>query len=469
MQAAQELSSPARCSALRVTGRPPASDPGVSELLARSEALRLTAQYPAAENAARSALDWARAHGQAEPEGEALEALGATALARHDGPTAEPFLFDAYEAAERAQNDELKARAATELARAIGELQNRREEAERWLRLASTAVDHVGDDDRLRTDLSIGRAFVESHHGQYAEATAEARAAVARIESKLPSNTILLALALNALGNAAYGAGDEAEAEQDYARSVDLYSRALGPDNPRVALGWANMGVVADLRARFEDSLRYARRALAIFETLGPDHPMIPMLMTDIGSDLDILGRYDEAGAALSRALSLAEANPAVEKDRLATIHGSLARLAIHQKRYDDALREAQTDIAIDADALGPDNPMSEEAFALLGRAYFEKGEARKAQPPLEHALALVAKDHPIWRADCAFLLAKVIWKLGSGRVRATQLAKQALDLYSAGPEHAADAQGGRTVAPPQSCPGVRVTRSDGISSAPAA
>jgi eukaryotic-like serine/threonine-protein kinase len=439
--ASQRLSPVADCSAARARGTSVGAakaDPAIVRALGRASALNAAGRYADAIQSAQEALDAARTSGQAgQPgqaslEAQALEMIGKTASQQGDGPRAERVLFDAFVAAEKSGDEVMAARAATESGFSIGYLQNRGEEAEKWFRLASVAIDRLGGDDRLEVQRLYAKSGVSWSAGRFKDSIDETRRALRLSEEKLPGASLERAYCLTGLGVSLMSQGNTEEARGFLEQALAIDEKELGPDHPNVEMDLFNLATLAHSEGRYDDARTIYERTITIGDEV-KDAPMLMLSHAGIAESLLRLGRYADADEHVARAMTIAETSRGIEieKSRIADLHSIRGRLARLEKRYDDARRELEEAIAIDAKALGKDNPDVSGAIVELARVDLAQGDAKRAIPLLERALVLIKDVGPSELAEPRLALAQALWQTGGDRKRATELAAQARELYA--------------------------------------
>jgi tetratricopeptide (TPR) repeat protein len=81
--------------------------------------------------------------------------------------------------------------------------------------------------------------------------------------------------ALDDLANSYKGSFAIDEAETLYKQSIEIRTRALGPDHPQTAYAIQNLAMIDDLRKRYEDAkIKYQQVLDIIAPTLGKAHPL---------------------------------------------------------------------------------------------------------------------------------------------------------------------------------------------------
>lgn len=88
----------------------------------------------------------------------------------------------------------------------------------------------------------------------------------------IDDTSMLLARALDGLGDLRRGEERWSDAERLYLEAAGLWEKYLGPEQPRLAITLHNLGVVHIGQGRYEEARANLGRALAILErALGPD------------------------------------------------------------------------------------------------------------------------------------------------------------------------------------------------------
>jgi tetratricopeptide (TPR) repeat protein/tRNA A-37 threonylcarbamoyl transferase component Bud32 len=333
--AAHGLGMLAQCAditALRARVPPPA-DPRLREKveavrrqLAEARTLLAAGKYPEGLARAQAAESVARDLGYPPLQAEVLETTGWLQHNAGDSAAAERTLREAVWIAEAERDDEVVARAATELSYLAGVELSEPGAAQQWSELAEAVVARLGGSDELTARLLTFR------------------------------------------GATLRRAGDKEKAVECLTRALALAEKALGPRHPLVAQAYDRLGAVLSDSGRYEEALALHRQALALNEAeLGPAHPHVATSLLHQGKALTALGKALEAIPPLERALAIRQArtpNPVA----LGAVRFALAR----------ALWEAQRDrpralsLATEAVQLFADAKRSrerDEVLAWLARA----------------------------------------------------------------------------------------------------
>ena len=302
----------------------------------------------------------ARGVGYAPLLAEVLNTSGHMNLYAADFETAARVLEDATWTAELCRHDEAAADAATCLVFVTGYAQSRFEAGELWSRHADTVLRRMGGHDVARGWLLNNRGAMRAAQGRLREAVDDMREAIAAKE------------------------------------------KALGPDDPDVALSLSNAAIYLDELGEIEPAAEYADRAVKIMKaTLGLDHPRAAIPLTNHAELLNRLGRHEEARDPARRALAIFE-------------------------------RES------DPEGLYVTYPLHALGLSYLARHRFEEAVA-----PLERAVRIreIKESVPARRAEVYFALARALAGAGHGRDRARALANRACDEYRQAPPTPATAR----------------------------
>jgi tetratricopeptide (TPR) repeat protein len=427
------------CSALAVgEGAGQLVDPAVAEALAQAQALRGTGQWDPAEEAAQSALREARSADHARAIAEALEELGEIALARQDAKLAEDRYVDVLAAAQRAELPSLVGHAELRLGWATGALQSRPVDAERWFRLAESAIDRLGDEaDPDRALLLTGRAYTRRHAGHSHEGAEDSRAAIRLLEERLPGDWRSLASARNVLGTSLDEIDETEEAERTLTLSLQGFEHGLGPLHPTIAAVLNNLGRVQMDLGKYEEARASEERGIAIGASSGVPGHVVARAWLQLSDALSRQGRFDEARAALERAFAVARSTPTTEPRFLAGLYGQQGCNERLEGRYDEALGHLQIALDMMDRSLGPHHPESVGPVCDIGLLYLARGQVPAALPRLEEALSLAEG-----RSDCVPLklgLAQALWQTGRDRPRARALVREEREYFRTHPARAGE------------------------------
>jgi eukaryotic-like serine/threonine-protein kinase len=228
--------------------------------------------------------------------------------------------------AELCRHDEVAAEAAASLVFITGHVQSRFELGEVWGRHAETVLRRIGGHDLIKGWLFNNRASLRSTQGRLREALEDVHSAIAAKEKALGQDDPDVALSL---GNAALyldEMGETGQAAEYLQRSVKIMQGTLGLDHPKAAIPLTNYADLLNRLGRFDEARDTAERALAVFEReTDPEgifvtYPLAALGLSHIGT-----GRFADALAPLRRAVRIRETKESAPA-KVAEVHFALAR-----------------------------------------------------------------------------------------------------------------------------------------------
>jgi tetratricopeptide (TPR) repeat protein len=268
----------------------------------------------------------ARAIGYAPLQAEALHICGVLYENVAEIDNAVRTFEEAVWAAELCRHDEVATEAATFLVYLTGHVQSRPDIGEIWSRHAETVLRRMGGHDRLWGWLLNNRGAMRATQGRIQEALEEQRLAIAAKEKALGPEDPDVAISIGNAANYLDDLGDSALAAEYAARAIRIMEATLGLDHPSAAVVLTNQAEFLNRLGRFAEAAPPAQRALAVFEResdpegLYVTYPLMSIGLSHIG-----LGRFQEAIAPLERAVRIRESKENV-LSKLADVHWALAR-----------------------------------------------------------------------------------------------------------------------------------------------
>ncbi|MBL9101611.1 MAG: serine/threonine protein kinase [Myxococcales bacterium] len=449
-------------------------DPDAAEAAARlrqrQDAAYVTFQLGKQQEGAdltRAIVDDARALGLRPTLSEALGSYGQMRTLLGDGKAGEAALEESMLLAEASRHDHQVAHARVQLIGNLALSQNRFAEAHHYAKLAQAAIDRLGGDDRLQTDLLIRRVMLANLEADRTLSSELGAQALALGERAYGPDHLVVADIVNNMAINEKARGRMSEAERLYERALDIWTRRLGPEHPKLGTALTNLSFIHRERKQDAQAEQELRRALALYEqSLPPDHPEIAITLNALSQLMSGEDRHAEAEALALRALKIFEAKLGPRHRNVGAVHATIARVEVDLERFDAAVRHATLAVEIMTEVHGPDHPMTGKAIEalasvfenkkdlpralaeyrraqrisrehkddsnlavpLLGeaRVLLEMGKATQALPILQATLELAEKQ-PDWDAGylgtIRFPLARALWDTGQ-RPRALQLAR---------------------------------------------
>jgi eukaryotic-like serine/threonine-protein kinase len=296
---------------------------------------------------------------------------------------------------EQAANEALAGRAERTLVVALNRLvhlhsaQNEWEQAERWARLARSALARLGGEALLASEVEGNLGNMAMVRGRYPEARSHFERLHELQRQALAPDDPRLAKTLYSQGLVALRLGDNRRALVLLLEALRITEAAKGPRHPEAASRHSMLSLVQRELGDFSRGLDHARRAVDIREaTLGAQHPLTADALDAVGMSLIGLGRHEEA------------------------------------------LQVFQETLAIKQQALGRQHSNLSYSYDGIGQALLAAGRAAEAVGPLERALAFEDVD-PDALAETGFTLAQALWRTGGDRARAVRVATQARDRFA--------------------------------------
>ncbi len=423
VQAAAGLYPVAYCADVEALTAPvqPPEDPAVrarvAELLPRVdrlEALVTAGRYKDGLVLGEPLLAEAVAVGHAPLRGQVQLWIGVLHTLEGEYEAAETALRDAAISAAEGRDEVLAVSAWSRLLVVVAESRKHFEEAAVIRKLGPTALARVRDDRAQATWLCAeGRALNAMSRGDDARIPLER--ALGLLEKTVGHDHPEVATVLNALGNAALGAGDFPGALDRYSSALAVRERVFGPDHPGTAALMGNLGLLHENIGDYPRARTLLERSLASFEKgLGPDHPNVGAELTNLGTVLFDTGALPEAKALYERAIAIHERTFGPDHPGLAEDRAGLARTEVRLGHLDAARPLLEKALASTERAAGA--APNELTLALLGMAEWHLADHHPelSVPLLERALAV---GDPRLAADVEMVLADAVWALGKDSI----------------------------------------------------
>lgn len=231
------------------------------------------------------------------------------------------------------------------------------------------------------------------------------------------------------------------QAEPFYWQAQTIYEQNLGPEHPKLAEIFKDLGWLHYKRAEYMQAENLYTQAQAIREkVLGPEHPDVADILNKRGLVYYNLGKFPQAEQFYKQARDIDEKALGIENIKTGDILNNLGWLYYNQARYPEAGALYQRALAIREKALGKEHPDVAETLngqAMLARSLCNYGQAEKLfKRALEIRERALGKDHP----DVAITLNDLAWLYRTrGRyAEAEQTYQRAAEIRTKalGPEH---------------------------------
>ena len=187
-------------------------------------------------------------------------------------------------------------------------------------------------------------AVAMMQQGHYDEALVQFQQVADERVRVFGEGSLLVAEALDGVSVCYQGKDDLARALEARNRSLAVREKALGPDNPDVALSLQGIAYIALDQGNCDEAIRASNRALAIFDKNHSSDKLRIDSLDAIGTCQTRSGKLADARAALEKALALADAPGGGSIDQRTTARvdlGELLWLQTDHARARKLVREA--------------------------------------------------------------------------------------------------------------------------------
>jgi serine/threonine-protein kinase len=244
--------------------------------------------------------------------------------------------------------------------------------------------------DTARSLYQVGKLLYDA--GSYRESDEPLAQAIALLRKLEPTDRNLLANVLNDAATSAYFQGRLDEAEKGYRESSALRTALYGPDHRDALEAQMSLAQVLRHKGQMTEAIALLRHIVDVRTHIGGDTPERSDALRIFGDMLSATGEHAEAITRLTEAEQMA--------------------LRIYGEKH----------------------AMPQQTRVLLGRAYLNAGDARKAADTTTLALAALQAIHPQGHPDVARTqgyLARIELRLGHAD-RAQEFARSQYDFVHA-------------------------------------
>lgn len=294
-------------------------------------------------------------------------------------------------------------------------------------------ADAAGD-DRTRTEICRLLMYNAGRQGKADLVPVFREEAMAAIERRGGDDQAQARL-LASLAGAQVELGQFVDAQATGKKALALSEKAFGPDARSVSDALINLGIAdAKLGALGDARHEFERASSILVGQLGAEHPDSVVSESNI-ADVALLALDLAAAESHYRhVVTVAEATWGKEHFRVGRYLAGLGETLLVEKRWDEAEPMERHALAISEKALGAQHPRLVEPLWGIGVALMGLGRAREAIAPLERALTLRVDD-PYLAARAKLALAEALAATGGDAQRARKLAAEARDTFEHTPE----------------------------------
>jgi eukaryotic-like serine/threonine-protein kinase len=201
---------------------------------------------------------------------------------------------------------------------------------------------------------------------------------------------------LKLLGSVAYDKGDLAKAKDFYYKAMAIQERAVGPETEEVAACLHNLGTLSWQQANYPEARGLLERSLAIRKkVLGPEHELVATTINSLGA---IAFREGD----MTRTMELWEQTLAIREKALGQDHPliahSLNNLALAHLWGGDpkgAVPLLERATQIQEKVLGPNHPDLASGLSNLGDAVYKAGDKASAKTYYARAVSIMEAASP--------------------------------------------------------------------------
>ena len=224
-----------------------------------------------------------------------------------------------------------------------------------------------------------------------------------------------VAAAATQLGNDYFYAGDYANADSLFTRSLTVARALYGAHHPLVADALINIGAVQFQRGEWKVAERYDRDGLAIIQRVyGDNDPRTAAALTMLSRALVAEQKYDEAFPLAQQALTIRERVFGTVSPQAASTVNELGIMALRAKKYEDADAYFARNADIYRAVYKRPHNLLGTALANRGSVFLARGDNTHAERYFRDALDVFGKTLPDKHLDIG--IARI--KLGRSLLR---------------------------------------------------
>ncbi len=364
--------------------------------LSRSRALHAAGRYARAAEIAGSLLETIDAERVPALAARVQLVRGFSLESAGDLDGCKAALTAAFLAATRADDGATAARAATQLLRITGALEENQQWGNHWAEVADALLSRP-DASKLTRALWLGEVgIIEQLRGDYTGVLDKQQRALALVQEIRGPDHYLTSVMWDRVALAQNDLGMHDEALESSKESVRIRENHFGPTHPRVAKAYANHALSLHHAGRTEEAAETMERALAIFSKVaGDDHADTIKILINLAVLRTELGQYETAIEDLERALSASERTLGPGHPSVSLALGNLANAYEGLGQPETAAEYSRRAIEVLSAVYGPDNARVGVFVNNLGGNLLAMGKYAEAASTYARALAIFAESPP--------------------------------------------------------------------------
>jgi serine/threonine-protein kinase len=254
-------------------------------------------------------------------------------------------------------------------------------------RVDSVLAGHDANQAEMRQ--VFGRVY--ANLGLYDQATAQLTRALEQRRALYGQRHVLVAEAMDELGQTLTTRDKYDEAEQLYREAIAQRRAMLGNQSPELARGLDHLGILLRERNNYVAADSMFSEALAIKRAaLGPRDPEVAMSLNNLGLVRFVTGKLADAEPLYREALSIQDEKVGKEHPTTAQTVQNLAQALQGQRKLDEAETLFRRALAIKRKTLGDNHPSVTINLNNLGAfLHRERGKSDEAETLVREALML--------------------------------------------------------------------------------
>lgn len=294
------------------------------------------------------------------------------------------LLANAPEAAARADDARLEASVWLLLARAHGYGLNDAKAGAWAARAAEVAAVRAREQPKMQLSIQFTQAVLAQNAGDYRQAAAAARRAVASAEEVFGHAHRNTSAAWGTLGNALHRSGEIDDAREAHETSLEIDRGLHDGPHPDIAASLVNIGLLDEETGDFESARTRYLEALSIYEhSVGKEHGAYGNALLNLASNAAGRADFDEARQRYLDVLALYKKTlPAGHAD-FGTVYINLAEVALAEHELDEALIQARRGLSNHVASLDDAHPKVMRDRTTLGRVLLARRAFAEAETEL--------------------------------------------------------------------------------------
>jgi eukaryotic-like serine/threonine-protein kinase len=240
---------------------------------------------------------------------------------------------------------------------------------------------------------------VVRQQGKFAEAETLYRQALAMRQKLLGSEHADVAGVLNNLATVLWERGKFAEAESRYREALAMQKKLLGSEDPDVATSLNNLAALLREEGKLEEAETLDRESLVMLRKLfGTEHPYVAASLCNLAMLLEDQGKLTEAETLSREALAMRKKLLGSEHPDVASSMMVLANVLGDEAKWGEAEALHREALAIRKKLLGSEHPDVARSLNDLAQVLSAEGKQTEAEALFREALAmkkrLLGSDH---------------------------------------------------------------------------